>query len=109
MDPFVRKLVLRLLDEGAPLSRNRHFHTFESPEGRQALRISRRLRALQADLARCRTAGGAARVVATRAEDGQVTLEIHLGHLKTTRRTTLAAAEFELLGRLPGVRDALAA
>ena len=66
MDPFVRKLVLRLFDEGAPLSRNRHFHTFDSPEGKQAMRISRRLRALQLDIAKCKQAGGESRVVATR-------------------------------------------
>ena len=105
MDPFVRKLVLRLFDEGAPLSRNRHFHTFESPEGKQAMRISRRLRALQADLAKCHEAGSPVSV--TKTDEGEVKLELHLAHLKTTRLTTLDEAEFELLGMLPGVRDAL--
>ena len=41
MDPFVRRLVERLQDPEQPLSRNRHFHTFDSPEGRTALRVFR--------------------------------------------------------------------
>lgn len=108
MDPFVRKLVLRLLDEGAPLSRNRHFHTFESPEGKQAMRISRRLRALQGDIAKCIKAGGDSRVVATKDAQGVVKIEIRLEHLRSTRLTLLDEAEFELLGLLPGVRESLA-
>ena len=107
MDPFVRKLVLRLFDEGAPLSRNRHFHTFDSVEGKQAMRISRRLRALQADIAKCRQAGGDSRVEATRDAEGVVKIEIRLEHLRSKRFTTLETEEFELLCNLPGVRDAL--
>src|SRR3990167_6300676 len=107
MDPFVRKLVLRLFDEGAPLSRNRHFHTFESPEGKQAMRISRRLRALQLDIARCREAGGDSKVVTTRDGEGAVKIEIRLEHLRSKRLTTLDEVEFELLRQLPGVKDML--
>lgn len=107
MDPFVRKLVLRLFDAGAPLSRNRHFHTFETPEGKQAMRISRRLRALALDIAKCRQAGGASRVVATKDGEGVVKIEIHLEHLRSTRLTTLEQTEFELLRQLPGVSEAL--
>jgi hypothetical protein len=107
MDPFVRKLVLRLFDEGAPLSRNRHFHTFDSPEGKQAMRISRRLRALQLDIAKCRQAGGESRVVATRDGQGAVKIEIRLEHLRSKRLTTLDEMEFELLRQLPGVLEAL--
>ena len=103
MDPFVRKLVLRLFDEGAPLSRNRHFHTFESPEGKQAMRISRRLKALQADIKKCRDAGGASSVTATKSEEGVVKVEIRLEHLRSTRHTTLDEMEYELLRQLPGV------
>lgn len=103
MDPFVRKLVLRLFDEGAPLSRNRHFHTFESPEGKQAMRISRRLKALQTDIKKCRDAGGASKVVATKSEDGVVKVEIRLENLRSTRLTTLDEMEYELLRQLPGV------
>lgn len=108
MDPFVRKLVLRLFDEGAPLSRNRHFHTFDSPEGKQAMRISRRLKALQLDIEKCVKAGGDSKVVATRDAQGVVKVEISLVQLRSKRLTTLDEVEFELLRNLPGVRDALA-
>ena len=47
MDPFVQRLILRLHHPSQPLSRNRHFATFDTPEGRAALRISRRLKSLQ--------------------------------------------------------------
>src|SRR5690606_40226273 len=49
---FVYRLVVRLTQEGPPFSRNRHFHTFESPEGKLALRIARRLRSVARDIAR---------------------------------------------------------
>ncbi len=101
LDPFVHKLVLRLFDEGAPLSRNRHFHTFETEEGRRALRISRRLKALRADIARCRAEGGES-VVKTEADGDAVRVQIHLRSLRSTRQTTLEWAEYELLQRLLG-------
>jgi len=52
MHAFVYRLVERLTQEGPPFSRNRHFHTFESPEGKEALRIARRLRSVARDLGR---------------------------------------------------------
>lgn len=52
MHAFIYRLVERLTEEGPPLSRNRHFHTFDSPEGKQALRIARRLRSVAGDFAR---------------------------------------------------------
>lgn len=100
MDPFVRKLILRLLDEGRPLSRNRHFHTFESPEGKRAMRISRRLRALQKDIALCRGEGGEPVVRRETTDEGEVRVEIALQHLKSRRLTTLDEGEFELLSRM---------
>lgn len=99
MDPFVRKLVLRIFDEGAPLSRNRHFHTFETDEGKRALRISRRLKALQADIAKCRKEGGESLIVTAR-EGDEVKVQISIKALKSTRHTTLDEAEYELLRRL---------
>jgi hypothetical protein len=101
MDPFVRKLVVRLFDEGAPLSRNRHFHTFESPEGKSAMRISKRLRSLQQDIIACRAAGAPVKLVRAQRERGQLILEITMSHLKSRRLTTLDEDEFELLCRLP--------
>lgn len=100
MDPFVRKLVERLFAEGAPLSRNRHFHTFESDEGKRAMRISKRLKALQADLAACRAEGREPRITRSEDEQGVVKIEIVLEHLKSRRVTTLDEVEFELLQRL---------
>lgn len=107
MDPFVRKLVLRLFDQGTPLSRNRHFQTFETPEGKLAMRLSKRLRALQKDITTCRDAGGTPQV--TRSErDGDVTVQIVLEHLKSRRTTRLDEAEFDLLRGLPGMTGILA-
>lgn len=103
MDPFVRKLVLRLLDEGSPLSRNRHFHTFETPEGKQALRIFKRLRALHHDLQKCQRAGGQSQVAVTKGSTGPVQIEIRLSALRSTRVSTLDEEEFELLCRWPEV------
>ncbi len=107
MDPFVRRLVERLFDPAQPLSRNRHFHTFDNVEGRAALRVSRRLKALQRDLATCARAGGTSQVHTSRGEGDAVKVELRLDSLKAHRVTLLEEAEFELLCRLPGVREAL--
>ncbi len=106
MDPFVRKLVIRLFDEGAPLSRNRHFHTFDSVEGKRAMRLSRRLRALQVDITKCRQAGGKPQLTRSADDTGLVKIEISMESLKSKRLTTLDEEEFELLRRLPGMKDA---
>lgn len=106
MDPFVRRLVERLLDTSRPLSRNRHFHTFETPEGKRAMRITKRLLALQRDIRSCAGGGGRPKVAHHTTDDG-VRVEIELAHLKTLRTTTLDHAEFELLLRLPDMSAAL--
>jgi hypothetical protein len=106
MDLFVRRLVERMHDPGAPLSRNRHFHVFDSPEGRVALRLSRRLKALQADLLAAQHEGTAPTATFSKAE-GVVKVEIRFTHLRSLRLTTLSEAEFELLCLLPGVKGAL--
>ncbi|MGA9524574.1 MAG: hypothetical protein WBV82_24165 [Myxococcaceae bacterium] len=107
MDPFVRRLVERLLDPSRPLSRNRHFHTFETPEGKLALRVSRRLRALHHDLLSCREEGGAAGFVRQALEEGVHRVEIRLERVAGRRISLLHPAEFELLLALPGVSDVL--
>lgn len=107
MDPFVRKLVLRLLDESAPLSRNRHFHTFESQEGKRALLIARRLKSLQSDIAKCAQAGGDSWVAISKSAEGTVQIELWRERLRSARLTTLDQVEFELLCLLPGMRTAL--
>ena len=107
MDPFVRKLVQRLHDPDQPLSRNRHFHTFETPEGRAALKASKRLKSIQKDILRCADEGGAARFVRRPDPEGHYRVELHLDRVKGRRVSVLADAEFELLQELPGVRDTL--
>ncbi len=107
MDPFVRRLVERLHDPGAPLSRNRHFHAFENPQGKAALRISKRLKALQADIARCHAEGSRPIARAKHDGEGKVRMELELKRLHARRVTQLDQAEFELLCALPGVADAV--
>lgn len=104
MDPFIQRLVERLLDDSQPMSRNRHFHTFETEEGRHALRVSRRLKALAKDLARCVRDGGTP-TVRREFTRGEVRVEVHLEQVKGSRVTTLEPEEFDLLCRLPAVRD----
>lgn len=108
MDPFVRRLVERLHDPGRPLSRNRHFHTFDTPEGRSALRVSRRLRSLQRDIVACRAEGGRAHVFRRVTPAGEHRIELQLDRIRGRRVSHLQDAELELLVKLPGVTDALA-
>ncbi len=107
MDAFVLRLVRRLCDHTQPLSRNRHFHAFHSPEGRRALRISRRLKSLQRDILACAHEGRAARFRPLPEEGGELRIELTLERVRGYRISLLAAAEFELLQDLPGVRSAL--
>jgi hypothetical protein len=109
MDPFVRRLVERLLDPSRPLSRNRHFHTFETPEGKLAMRVSRRLRALHRDLLACREEGQSAGFVRQELENGAHRIEVRLERIAGRRISLLHPAEFELLLGLPGVSDLLPA
>ena len=107
MDPFVQRLVQRLHDPARPLSRNRHFHTFETPEGRSALKLSRRLRSLQKDILACRSEGGIPRVSRSAGPGGERRIELHMERIQGRRVSHLLDAEFELLRELPGVREAL--
>jgi hypothetical protein len=84
---FVERVVLRLRSDRA-FSRNRHFATFASPEGRRALRMHRHFRSIERDLAAGSTASAAD-------DDERVRITI-VG--KRGRRTSwLTAAEFRLL------------
>ncbi|MGO8971781.1 MAG: hypothetical protein ACLQDQ_19660 [Myxococcaceae bacterium] len=107
MDSFVRRLVERLLAEEGPLSRNRHFHTFDTPEGRTALRLARRLKALQRDVLRCLAEGG--RLELRRRTDTLPAraLELCLFHRVGTHRAFLGREELELLRGLPGLAEPL--
>lgn len=107
MDPFVRRLVERLFDPDAGLSRNRHFHTFDNAEGRLALRISKRLKALAKDLEACHREGGQPTIVRSTDHRGKVRIELGLRRLRSQRTTMIDEAEFELMLKLPEVRRAL--
>lgn len=99
MDPFVRRLVQRMSDPARPLSRNKHFHTFESPEGRAAMKIFKRLSALKKDMRECEKTGGSYSVKKHEA-DGKVRVEITLERLRSRRTVTLDPVELELLDGL---------
>jgi hypothetical protein len=107
MDAFVRKLIQRLHDPAAPLSRNRHFHTFQTPEGKRALRTSRRLRSLQRDIMACLQEGRPATVTQSAGEGEELRIELVLERVRGRRIALLEADEFELLAQLPGVRESL--
>jgi len=107
MDSFVRRLVERLLTEGRPLSRNRHFHTFDTPEGRTALRTARRLRALARDVTRCLAGGGRVSLQARPGHAPARALELCIAQRVGTHRAFLSQEEVELLRALPGLALAL--
>jgi hypothetical protein len=106
MDAFVRRLVERLLEPSEPLSRNRHFHTFETPEGRRALRLAKRLRGLAADVQRC-VERGSPPEVRTDARAEEVRIALHFDALAARRTAYLSPEEYALLRRVPGMTDAL--
>ena len=99
MHSFVYRLVERLTDDGPRLSRNRHFHTFVTPEGKQALRIARHLRSIASDIAAARGAPRYEQV------DGRVRVDIEVA--AGVRSAWLERDEFRILCRMPGVRAAL--
>jgi len=108
MDSFVRRLVERLLEPSLPLSRNRHFHTFETPEGRRALTLARRLRGLARDVRRCLERGVRPEV----REDGtggDLRVELRFDDVAGRRTAYLTGEEYALLLRVPGMSDALGA
>ena len=107
MDPFIRRLVRRLCAESQPLSRNRHFHAFDSAEGRQALTIARRLKSLRRDLLACVEEGR--RFAIDTAVDAKGDRRIALRRKRSAgyRLCLLCPAEFELFEELPGVGAAI--
>jgi hypothetical protein len=107
MDAFVRRLVERLLEPSAPLTRNRHFHTFETPEGRRALRLARRLRGLARDIRRCAERGSRPRLRQDEAEQ-IIRVELRFDDLSGRRTASLSREEYALLLRIPGMPEHLA-
>jgi len=106
MDSFVRRLVERLLEPSLPLSRNRHFHTFETPEGKRALTLARRLRGLARDVRKCLDRGVTPEVRREGA-DGDLRVELRFDDLAGRRTAYLTGDEYALLRRLPGMSEAL--
>jgi hypothetical protein len=106
MDAFVRRLVQRLVDPARPLTRNRHFHTLETPEGKRALKISRRLRGLQREILESFARGRRSTYRRKGAED-ELCFELTLEHIKGRHISLLHADEFQLLRELPGVEGAI--
>jgi len=106
MDSFVRRLVERLLEPSRPLSRNRHFHTFETPEGRRALTLARRLRGLARDVRRC-SERGLPPEVREGGINGSLRVELVFDDLAGRRTAFLTGEEYALLLRVPGMTDAL--
>jgi hypothetical protein len=100
MHAFVYRLVERLTHEGPKLSRNRHFHTFASPEGRRALRIARQLRSVARDIA----AASPRRPLLDRGGD-RVRLEVPVPD--GVRIAYLEPEAWEILRRMPAVKGAL--
>jgi hypothetical protein len=99
MHAFVYRLVERLTADGPRLSRNRHFHTFGTPEGKQALRIARHLRSVARDIVASREAP----LLAAEAERVRVEIAVDGG----VRTAWLERDEWEILRRMPSVRAAL--
>jgi hypothetical protein len=109
MDSFVRRLVKRLLEEGRPLSRNRHFHTFDTPEGRTALRTARRLRALHRDVLRALEEGGGVQLRSHSQHPKPRTEEVCLLFKVGTHRAFLSLDELQLLREMDAMPEALGA
>jgi hypothetical protein len=98
VEAFVERVVRRLREEPG-FSRNRHFVTFSSPEGKRALRIHRHLRSIERDLSR-----GSSAVVDE--SDGRVRLTLRFR--SGSRTAFLTLPEYRLLCTNPIVRAALA-
>ena len=99
MREFLYRLVERLHDEARPLSRNKHFHSFEPGETRRALRIDRHLRDLERHLAALMEHGERPRVRALK--DGGIQLVLRHPTLSVVRTATLTPEEARLLAEHP--------
>ena len=107
MHDFVRRLVARIGESGRPLSRNKHFHTFDTPLGRAALKLSRELRSISHDILAQAEQGGSLRVEQQSDAAGKLRVVLHLAQLKAKRTVYLSQGEWELLLQEPAVREAV--
>lgn len=105
MRGFTKRLVeLLVLDDrsekgGQTLTRNRHFSTFETAEGRRALKISRHLRSVERDLIAQIEQGNAPRITCKRNGKEIVSVEVEYRAVKGRRTAYLTRDEFEILLR----------
>ena len=107
MDSFVRRLVERLLEPSLPLSRNRHFHTFEDAGGK-----ARAHSRPAAPRARPRRPAGASSGAchlrsARKGRSGDLRVELRFDDLAGRRTAFLTGEEYALLLRVPGMPEAL--
>ena len=107
MHDYVRRLVVRIGERGKPMSRNRHFHTFATPLGRRALKISRQLHSVALDILTQARIGGRIVVEHVEGRTPGVRLSMELEHIKARRTTWLSRSEWELLLQDEAVRTAL--
>jgi len=103
MQDYLKRLVVWINEGGQTLSRNRHFHTFATPLGRKALKLSRQLRSLGRDILTQTELGGTLRIEHLGAPSS-LRIAVHLERLKTRRTVYLSPAEWELLLRDERVR-----
>jgi hypothetical protein len=103
MRAFTKRLVEMLIDahrapgDKPPLTRNRNFHTFETAEGRRALRVSRHLRSVEKDLIAQLAQGLSPRVTCHRNGKELVSVELEYRAVKGRRTAYLTREEFEIL------------
>ena len=106
MREFLYKLVERLHAEGRPLSRNKHFHSFEGG-ARRALRIDRHLRDLETHFDTLRARNEPPRVRPL--PGGGVQVVISDPRLSVVRTATLTAEEVAIVRQTEGGGWALGA
>ncbi|HCF58685.1 MAG TPA: hypothetical protein DFS52_11920 [Myxococcales bacterium] len=107
MKGYVQRLVALLCDSEVRLSRNRHFSTFDNPDGRRALRISRELRSLARDIVAQAEAGNPVRIERVEENGALVRVLVDIAQLKARRTAFLSPEEFEILLSDENVREAL--
>jgi len=107
MHDYVRRLVVRIGERGRPMSRNRHFHTFATPLGRRALKLSRHLHSIAHDIVTQARIGGRIVVEKIGGEKPGVRLSMELDHVKARHTAYLTRSEWELLLEDESVREAL--
>ena len=98
MRDFLYRLVQRLHSAERPLSRNKHFHAFTGG-AKQALRIDRHLRDLEAQLSMLRARGERPRIRAL--PGGGVQLVLRDPKVSVVRTAVLSSEEVALLRQHP--------